>query len=51
MSFYQDYSPTLNGTVPFNATTTFTPYFVSSANVFIDPIVIKFNNNGTSTQP
>ncbi len=48
MSFYQDYSPTLNGTVPFNTTTTFTPYFVSSANVFLDPIVIKFNNNGAS---
>jgi len=47
MSFFQDYSPTLNGTNPF-ANTTFTPYFVNCSNGFIDPIVSKFNNNGTS---
>lgn len=47
MSFYQDFSPTLNGANPFT-NTTFTPYFVKCSNGFIDPIVNKFNKNGTS---
>lgn len=47
LSFFQEFSPNVNGTVPFT-NTSITPYFVSCFNGFIDPIVSKFNNNGTS---
>jgi hypothetical protein len=47
MSYFQEFSPTLNGTNPIT-NTTFTPYFVNCSNAFIDPVVNKVNNNGIS---
>jgi hypothetical protein len=47
VTFWKDYSPTNNGN--FSLTnTSFAGKFVTDTSGFIDPIVNKFNNNGTS---